>query len=694
MKNNKKLEKIRNIGVIAHIDAGKTTTTERILFHTGKIHKIGEVHEGEAQMDWMEQEQERGITITSAATTAFWKDHQINIIDTPGHVDFTVEVERSLRVLDGAIAVIDAQSGVEPQTETVWRQAAGYKVPIIVFINKMDKIGAHFKNAIESIRERLAGDIHAVHIPIGSEEKFCGLINLIDMKAYYFDGDQNEDYTVKEIPKDMIAEAKHARSSLEEAAIHYDDEIMDIFLEKNHLSDEELKTAIHNATITSKFYIALCGSSLKNKGVKLLLDAVIDFLPSPLEAKKIYGFDINNDNKEVIISKNYSEPFVALAFKIMTDPFVGKLTFFRVYRGIIKTGTFVFNTTKNKRERIGRIIKMHANQREEVKELCSGEIGCAIGLKDTTTGNTICSEKNLIMLESMVFPNPVISLAIEPKTKADLDKLSKSLNKLSEEDPTFQTSIDHDTGQTIIAGMGELHLEIIVDRLKREFGVNVDTGKPQVAYRETITKSGICEGKYIRQSGGRGQYGHVVFKFEPNNGKGFEFIDKITSGRIPKEFIKPSRDGLFNALKGGILCGYPVIDFKATLFDGSFHDVDSSEIAFKVASSIALKNAKNECNPVILEPIMDVSVTVPNKYFGDIMGDISSRRGKINNTWNEGNAHFIKSTVPLSEMFGYSTRLRSLSQGRATYTMQFYNYQITPKTISEEIILSRTNQKK
>lgn len=678
------IEKIRNIGIMAHIDAGKTTTTERILFHTGKIHKIGEVHEGEAQMDWMEQEQERGITITSAATTAFWNNMQINIIDTPGHVDFTVEVERSLRVLDGTVAVLDAQSGVEPQTETVWRQAIKYRVPIIVFVNKMDKIGADFMFSVKSIKEKLNGEAFPIQFPIGSEENFKAIIDIVKMKAYYYDGNRDEKAVEKEIPSEHLETSKKLRNELEESASHFCDETMEKYLDKGQLSENELKLAIRKATLTGQFFPVLCGSSFKNKGVKLLLDAVIDYLPSPTDIGVIKGLNKHTE-KEIDIIPDPSKPFVGLAFKIMTDPFVGKLTFFRIYQGTLFSGSHLINNTKSIKERAGRILRMHANNREEVKELKAGEIGAVIGFKNTTTGDTITGEKQDVILESMKFPEPVISLAVEPQSKADQEKLSLSLNKLSEEDPTFKTHVNHETGQTIISGMGELHLEIIVDRLKREFKVNVSVGKPQVSYRETLTKGGNCEGKYIKQSGGRGQYGHVFVKFEPNENEGYKFVNKIVGGKVPREYIKPVEQGIKEALQSGLIAGYPVINVTATLYDGSYHDVDSSEMAFKIAASMSFKETKKTCAPVLLEPIMSVVVTVPDKYFGDVMGDLSSRRASIENTEKNNNANIITSKVPLNEMFGYATSLRSLSQGRGVYTMQFSNYQKAPLTISQKI---------
>ena len=678
------LDKVRNIGIMAHIDAGKTTTTERVLFHTGKIHKIGEVHEGKAQMDWMAQEQERGITITSAATTCFWRGFMINIIDTPGHVDFTIEVERSLRVLDGSVAILDAQSGVEPQTETVWRQANTYQVPRIVYINKMDKVGADFTFSVESLRERLGANVAAIQLPIGAEDDFTGIIDIVEMKAYHFDGKPNEIAKEIEIPPELKEKAIALRHTLLNAVADYDEEFALVYLEKGDVDNKTLKRAIRAATLTSEFYPVTCGSSFKNKGVKLMIDAVIDYLPSPLEVKPISGILKNGEEAQRKPSDN--EHFSALAFKVMTDPYVGRLTFIRIYSGVLTAGSYVLNSVKRKKERIGRLLRMHANKREDVKQLYTGDIGAAIGLKDTTTGDTLCSENSKIVLESLNFPEPVITLALEVQSKADEERLAKGLAKLAEEDPSFRTYIDHETGQTIIAGMGELHLEIIVDRLKREFGVEAKPGKPQVSYRETITKEGECEGKYIKQSGGRGNYGHVVFKFEPNPGKGFEFVNKIVGGKIPKEYIKPSQDGLVNALETGIFAGYPVIDIKATLFDGSFHDVDSNELAFKIASSMALKKAKDACSPVLLEPIMAVEIITPAEYYGDILGDLSGRRGHIEDTKERVKAHIISAKVPLREMFGYATDLRSKSQGRATYVMQFSHYEKTPKSITEEVV--------
>ncbi|RUO86756.1 elongation factor G [Spiroplasma endosymbiont of Megaselia nigra] len=678
------LENTRNIGIMAHIDAGKTTTTERILFHTGKIHKIGETHDGASQMDWMAQEQERGITITSAATTAFWKNMRLNIIDTPGHVDFTVEVERSLRVLDGAVAVLDGQSGVEPQTETVWRQATTYGVPRIVFVNKMDKIGADFLYSVKTIHDRLQANAHPVQIPIGAEDQFTGIIDIVERKAYHYDGAANEEAKEIPIPDDLKDLVEEYRMKLIEAAVNFDEDLMMKYLDGNDISIPEIKSAIRTATLTGDFFPVFCGSAFKNKGVKLMLDGVIDYLSSPLDIPSIKG--VLEDGTEVERHADDSEPFSALAFKIMTDPFVGKLTFFRVYSGVLKKGSSVLNSTKDKTERIGRLLKMHANNREEIEAVYAGDIAAAVGLKLTTTGDTLCDEKNEVILESMVFPEPVINLALEPKTKADQEKMSLALQKLSEEDPTFRTWTDEETGQTIIAGMGELHLDILVDRMKREFKVETNVGAPQVSYRETFKDSAEVEGKYIKQSGGRGQYGHVWIKFEPNHDKGFEFVDAIVGGKIPKEFIGSVKKGLEESMQTGKLAGYPMIDIKATLYDGSYHDVDSSQMAYEFAASLALKEAAKKCKPVILEPIMAVEVTVPEEYYGDVMGNLSSRRGQIEGNDQRGNAQVVKAKVPLSEMFGYATDLRSFTQGRGTYTMLFSHYQEAPKSITEEII--------
>ncbi len=681
------LQKTRNIGIMAHIDAGKTTTTERILYHTGKIHKIGEVHDGAATMDWMVQEQERGITITSAATTAFWKDHRINIIDTPGHVDFTVEVSRSLRVLDGAVTVLDAQAGVEPQTETVWRQATEYKVPRIVYINKMDKIGADFQAAIDSIKERLGAIAVPIQWPIGAESDFTGIIDLVEMKAYHYDGESAEDAVEIEIPAHLKDKAVQKRLELVEAASDFDEDMMMMYLEGEDVSAELLKKVIRRATLKVEFFPVICGTSFKNKGVKRMIDAVIDYLPSPVDVDAVVGINSNGD--EVKRKPSDDEPFSALAFKVMTDPFVGRLTFFRVYSGKLSAGSYVQNSTKDKKERFGRILQMHANSREEIADVYAGDIAAVVGLKDTTTGDTLVLEKDDLILESMVFPEPVINVAIEPKTKQDQDKMSNALQKLSEEDPTFRAFTDHETGQTIIAGMGELHLEIIVDRMRREFKVEANVAEPQVSYRETITAEADIEGKFVRQSGGRGQYGHVQIKFEPNPGKGFEFVDKIVGGVIPREYIPAVLKGLEEALPNGIIAGYPAIDIKATLHYGSYHDVDSSEMAFKIAASMALKKTRELGSPVLLEPIMDVEVVVPNDYVGNVIGDITSRRGRLEKQEPRGNAVVVRASVPLSEMFGYATSLRSNTQGRANFVMQFKHYEKCPKSITEEVIKKR-----
>ena len=678
------LEKTRNIGIMAHIDAGKTTTTERVLYYTGKIHKIGETHEGASQMDWMEQEQERGITITSAATTAQWNGYRVNIIDTPGHVDFTVEVERSLRVLDGAVTVLDAKAGVEPQTETVWRQATTYGVPRIVFANKMDATGADFIMSLESLEKRLGVQGVAIQLPIGAEDTFEGIIDLIKMKAVYFEGAKGENVIYKEIPEEYMAQAEEYRAKMLDQAATYDDDLLMKVLEGEEVTEEEIKVAIRKGTLAVELFPVLCGSAYKDKGVQPMLDAVIDFLPAPTDIPSIKGTD--EDGNEVERHASDDEPFSALAFKIMADPFVGKLTFFRVYSGTCQSGSYVLNSTKDKKERLGRILQMHANKRNEIDEVYAGDIAAAVGFKNTTTGDTICDEKNFVILEKMEFPEPVIQLAIEPKTKQDQDKLSNGLIKLAEEDPTFKTFTNPETGDTVIAGMGELHLDVIVDRLKREFKVEANVGAPQVAYRETITQAAECEGKYVKQSGGRGQYGHVWIKFEPNEGKGFEFVDAIVGGAVPREYINSVKVGLEDALETGMIAGYPVLDVKATLFDGSYHDVDSSEMAYKVAASLALKNAAKKCGPVLLEPIMAVEVTAPSEYLGSVMGDISSRRGMIEGQEERGNAVSVQASVPLSEMFGYATDLRSFTQGRGNYTMQFDRYEAAPKSIREEII--------
>lgn len=688
MPRNTSLDKTRNIGVMAHIDAGKTTTTERILYHTGKIHKMGETHEGAAQMDWMAQEQERGITITSAATTAYWKGFRYNIIDTPGHVDFTVEVSRSLRVLDGAITVLDAQAGVEPQTETVWRQATEYMVPRVVFVNKMDKIGADFAYAISTIHNRLGAKAEAVQWPIGAENNFKGIIDLIEKKAYVYDEGIDENTKETAIPSDLVDVVEERRNRLIETVADFDEELMEKYLEGEEVSPELIKKAIRKGTLSVEFFPVFCGSAFKNKGVKLVLDGVIEYLPAPTDIAAVVAH--TKDGKEVTRESSDDAPFTALAFKVMTDPYVGKLTFFRVYSGSVKSGSYIKNSTKDGRERVGRLLLMHANHREEVEEIYAGEIGAIVGLKETTTGDTLVGEKDDIILESMKFPEPVISVAIEPKTKQDQDKMSVALQKLSEEDPTFKTRTDKETGQTIISGMGELHLDIIVDRMKREFKVEADVAEPQVSYRETITQPAEIEGKFVRQSGGRGQYGHVWIKFEPNPEKGFEFVDKIVGGVIPREYIPAVQKGLEESMQNGIIAGYPMMDFKATLFDGSYHEVDSSEMAFKIAASQALKELATKGKPTILEPIMNVEIVTPNDYVGNVIGDVTSRRGRMESQEARGNAISIKAYVPLSEMFGYATALRSNTQGRATFVMQFDHYEATPKSIYEEIIKKRS----
>ena len=678
------LEKTRNIGIMAHIDAGKTTTTERLLYYTGKIHKIGETHEGASQMDWMEQEQERGITITSAATTAQWNGYRVNIIDTPGHVDFTVEVERSLRVLDGAVTVLDSKAGVEPQTETVWRQATTYGVPRIVFCNKMDATGADFIMSLESLEKRLGVHGVALQLPIGAEDTFEGIIDLIKMKAVYFEGTKGENVIYKDIPEEYLDQANEYHAKMLDAAASYDDDLMMKVLEEEEPTEEEVKAAIRKGVLAVELFPVLCGSAYKDKGVQPMLDAVIDFLPAPTDIPSIKGID--EDGNEIEKHASDEEPFAALAFKIMADPFVGRLTFFRVYSGTVDSGSYVLNSTKDKKERLGRILQMHANKRNEIQTVYAGDIAAAVGFKNTTTGDTICDEKNFVILEKMEFPEPVIELAIEPKTKQDQDKLGVGLSKLAEEDPTFRTFTNPETGDTVIAGMGELHLDVIVDRLRREYKVEANVGAPQVAYRETIKTAAECEGKYVKQSGGRGQYGHVWIKFEPNEGKGFEFVDAIVGGSVPREYINSVKVGLEDALATGMIAGYPVLDVKATLFDGSYHDVDSSEMAYKVAASMALKAAGKKCDPVILEPIMAVEVTAPAEYLGSVMGDVSSRRGMIEGQEERGNAVTVQASIPLSEMFGYATDLRSFTQGRGNYTMIFDRYEPVPKSIREEII--------
>jgi len=680
------LARTRNIGIMAHIDAGKTTTTERILYYTGVTYKIGEVHEGTATMDWMVQEQERGITITSAATTCFWRDHRINIIDTPGHVDFTIEVERSLRVLDGAVAVFCAVGGVEPQSETVWRQADKYRVPRIAFVNKMDRVGADFWSVVRQIRDRLGANAVPVQLPCGVEESFVGVVDLVAMKAIVWDDDSlGARYRSQEIPDHLRAQAEEARERLLEAAADVDDHVMAQYLEGAPISEEELRAALRKGALSMKLVPVLCGSAFRNKGVQPLLDAVVDYLPSPTDIPAIEGVNPVTGETEKRIPAD-EEPFSALAFKIMTDPFVGSLTFFRVYSGIMESGSYVFNSTKGKKERIGRLLRMHANKREEIKEVYAGDIAAAVGLRDTTTGDTLCDEAHPIVLESIEFPEPVISIAIEPKTKADQEKLSISLQKLAMEDPSFRVTTDKESGQTIISGMGELHLEIIVDRLLREFKVDASVGKPQVAYRETIRKASEYEYKHVRQTGGRGQYGHVVLRVEPmGRGKGFEFVDAIKGGVVPREYIPAVEKGVREAMERGILAGYPLVDVRVTLLDGSYHEVDSSEIAFKIAASIAFQEACKRADPVLLEPIMMVEVVVPEEFAGAVFGDLNGRRGKIQGMEMRGGVQVIRATVPLAEMFGYATDLRSMTQGRATYTMQFSHYEPVPHAISQEL---------
>lgn len=686
------LEKTRNIGIMAHIDAGKTTTTERILYYTGRIHKIGETHEGASQMDWMEQEQERGITITSAATTAAWKEHRVNIIDTPGHVDFTVEVERSLRVLDGAVTVLDAQSGVEPQTETVWRQATTYGVPRIVFINKMDKIGADFLYSVGTLHDRLQANAHPIQLPIGAEDEFSGIIDLVNMNARFYANDLGTEITEGDIPEEYKEQAEEYHTKLVEAVAELDEDLMEKYLGGEEISVDELKAAIRKGTLDVEFYPVVCGTAFKNKGVQLMLDAVIDYLPSPLDVPPMTAVRPDSD-EEVLRKASEDEPFSALAFKVMTDPYVGKLTFFRVYSGTLKSGSYVQNSSKGKRERVGRILQMHANSREEIAEVYCGDIAAAIGLKDTSTGDTLSDEKDQVILERMVFPEPVISLSVEPKSKADQDKMGQALAKLQEEDPTFRAHTDQETGQTIIAGMGELHLDILVDRMKREFNVEANVGAPQVSYRETFRQAAKVEGKFVRQSGGRGQFGHVWIEFSPNEeGAGFEFENAVVGGVVPREYIPAVEAGLRDSLDNGVIAGYPLIDIKAKLYDGSYHDVDSNEMAFKVAASMALKNAVSKVNPVLLEPIMKVEIVIPEEYLGDIMGDVTSRRGRVEGMDARGNAQVVRAMVPLSEMFGYATNLRSNTQGRGVFSMHFDHYEEVPKSISEEIIKKNKGQ--
>ncbi len=681
------LEKYRNIGIMAHIDAGKTTTTERILYYTGVSHKIGEVHEGTATMDWMEQEQERGITITSAATTCSWRDYNINIIDTPGHVDFTIEVERSLRVLDGAVAVFCSVGGVEPQSETVWRQADKYGVPRLAFINKMDRVGADFFRGVQMIKDRLKANPLPIQIPVGKEENFKGVVDLVRMKAVIWNDESlGAEYSEIEIPAELVDEANEYREKMIEEISSHDDALMEKYLSGEVLTEAEIMSAIRTGAIAIKFCPVICGSSFKNKGVQNLLDAVVDYMPSPLDIPAIKGIDIDN-GEEIERQASDAEPFSALGFKIMTDPFVGQLTFFRVYSGVVAAGSYVYNSTKGKKERIGRILKMHANKREEVKEVYAGDIAAAVGLKYTTTGDTLCDEDKQVILESIEFPEPVISIAIEPKTKAEQEKLGFGLQKLASEDPSFRVKTDEETGQTIISGMGELHLEIIVDRLKREFKVEANVGKPQVAYRETITKKVKVEGKFVRQSGGRGQYGHVWLEIEPQEaGKGFEFVDAIKGGVVPREYIPAVGKGALEATDNGIMAGFPVVDVKVTLVDGSYHEVDSSEMAFKIAGSMGFKEGCAKAGPIILEPIMSVEVVVPEEYMGDVIGDLNSKRGRIMGMDSRAGAQVISAMVPLASMFGYSTDLRSATQGRATYAMTFDHYEPVPKSVSEEIV--------
>ena len=691
MARAKSLDLQRNIGIMAHIDAGKTTTTERILYYTGVNYKIGEVHDGAATMDWMEQERERGITITSATTQCFWKDYVINIIDTPGHVDFTIEVERSLKVLDGAVGVFCAVAGVQPQSETVWRQADKYKVPRVAFVNKMDRTGANFYRVLEMMNDRLGATPVAIQIPIGAEDKFQGVVDLIEMKGYIWDveGDFGMKFKEVEIPADLKDKAAEYRAKMIETAVEADEDLMERYLEGGEISNEEIKSALRKGTCALQFNPVLCGTAFKYKGIQKLLDAVVDYLPSPLDIPAIAGVNPETGAEETREASD-DAPFAALAFKIMTDPYMGQLAYFRVYSGVFEAGNYVLNSTKDKKERIGRLLKMHSNKREEIKEIRAGDICATVGLKFTTTGDTLCDEKSPIILEAMEFPEPVISIAIEPKTKADQDKLSVALGKLASEDPSFRVRVDEETGQTVISGMGELHLEIIVDRLKREFKVEANIGNPQVAYRETFRKAVKTEGKYIKQSGGKGNYGHCWLEMTPlEPGAGFEFENKIVGGAIPKEYIPAIEKGVTEAMENGIVAGYPVVDFKVTVFDGSFHEVDSNEMAFKIAASMAFKDGMKQASPVLLEPIMKVEVVTPDEYMGDVMGDLSSRRGRIEGMNVQGNAQVINAMVPLKQMFGYSTELRSITQGRATYTMQFDHYEEVPANIAEEIIKSR-----
>ena len=680
------LEKTRNIGIMAHVDAGKTTTTERILYYTGKIHKIGETHEGASQMDWMEQEQERGITITSAATTAQWKGYRVNIIDTPGHVDFTIEVQRSLRVLDGAVTVLDSQSGVEPQTETVWRQATEYRVPRIVFCNKMDKIGADFLYSVKSLHDRLQANAHPIQLPIGAEENFTGIIDLVKMKAEIYTNDLGTDIQETEIPEEYLEQAQEWREKLVEAVAETDEELMMKYLEGEEITQEELIAGIRRATINVEFFPVLAGSAFKNKGVQLMLDAVLDYLPSPVDIEAIKGIDTKTD-EETTRPADDEAPFASLAFKVMTDPFVGRLTFFRVYSGVLESGSYVLNASKGKKERIGRILQMHANTRQEIDKVYSGDIAAAVGLKDTTTGDTLCALDSPVILESIEFPDPVIQVAVEPKSKADQDKMGVALQKLAEEDPSFRVETNVETGETVISGMGELHLDVLVDRMKREFKVEANVGAPQVSYRETFREATKAEGKFVRQSGGKGQYGHVWVEFTPNEeGKGFEFENAIVGGVVPREYIPAVEKGLEESMNNGVLAGYPLVDIKAKLYDGSYHDVDSNETAFRVAASMALRAAAKHARPVILEPMMKVTITVPEDYLGDIMGHVTSRRGRVEGMEAHGNSQIVNAIVPLAEMFGYATTLRSATQGRGTFMMVFDHYEYVPKSVQEEII--------
>ena len=680
------LENTRNIGIMAHVDAGKTTTTERILYYTGKIHKLGETHEGASQMDWMEQEQERGITITSAATTAQWKGNRVNIIDTPGHVDFTIEVQRSLRVLDGAVTVLDSQSGVEPQTETVWRQATDYGVTRAVFCNKMDKTGADFLYSVSTLHDRLQANAHPIQLPIGSEDTFTGIIDLVKMKAEIYTNDLGTDMIEEDIPAEYLEQAEEYREKLIEAVADFDEDLMMKFLEGEEIEEAELKAAIRKATLTVEFFPVLCGTAFKNKGVQLLLDAVIDYLPAPTDVPAIKGVNPKTD-EETERESTDDAPFSSLAFKVMTDPFVGRLTFFRVYSGTLSSGSYVLNASKGKRERVGRILQMHANSREEIQEVYSGDIAAAVGLKDTTTGDTLCDEKNPVILESIEFPDPVIEVAVEPKSKADQDKMGVALQKLAEEDPSFRVTSNAETGETVIAGMGELHLDVLVDRMRREFKVEANVGAPQVSYRETFRASADVEGKFVRQSGGKGQFGHVWIQFSPNEeGAGFEFENAIVGGVVPREYIPAVEKGLIDSMENGVLAGYPLVDIKARLYDGSYHDVDSSETAFRVAASLALRAAAKKASPSILEPMMKVTITAPEDNLGDIMGHVTARRGRVEGMEAHGNAQIVHAMIPLSEMFGYATTLRSSTQGRGTFMMVFDHYEDVPKSIQEEII--------